>query len=152
MPRNTSGGFTIVELLVVIAIITTLAGLLMGGVMIAKKGAGTKHTKIIMGNIAMALQNYKTDAGDFPPGNGDIASSETLYSMLVGTSGFGPYYSSNDSKSFRDTNGNGKMEIVDTWGRPILYTRGESLADNKDFELLSAGPDGEVGTDDDVKF
>lgn len=37
------------------------------------------------------------------------------------------------------------LGVVDAWGRPIRYTRTES-----DVELRSAGPDGEIGTGDDL--
>ncbi|MBN1807966.1 MAG: type II secretion system protein GspG [Planctomycetes bacterium] len=143
------GGFTIVEILVVIAIISVLAGLLMTGVLIAKRNAMKKQTKIILAGISIALESYKTDMGDYPPGSGDTQSAETLFAELTTAKGFGPYYTSRD-KSVRDTNGNGVMELVDAWGNPILYTRGELLVEEKEYELVSTGADGVQGTEDDV--
>jgi general secretion pathway protein G len=143
-------GFTIVEILVVIAIISTLAGLLMSGVMIARTKVRKDQTKISLANIGMALKNYRTDMGDYPPGSGDITSSETLYKELTTAKGFGPYLPGLDSKDIKDTDKNGSPELVDPWGNPIWYTRGDNLTNDKDFELRSAGPDGIYGTDDDI--
>ena len=99
MKRHTGvAGFTIVEILVVIAIISTLAGLLMSGVMIARTKVRKDQTKISLANIGMALKNYRTDMGDYPSGSGDITSSETLYKELTTAKGFGPYLPGLDSR------------------------------------------------------
>jgi type II secretory pathway pseudopilin PulG len=138
------------EILVVMAIISMLASLLLGGVMLARTKARKDQTKVILSNIAMALGNYRTDVGDFPPGKGDLASSEALCAALTSAQGFGPYLQKGGGTEVRDTNGNGAPELVDAWANPIYYKRGELLAEDKDFELRSAGPDGVYGTDDDI--
>lgn len=71
------------------------------------------------------------------------------------------YYSFN-RKLLKDTDGDGLPEVVDPWGHPLLYNSGpeENGLFNQDgapkhhpktFDLSSAGPDGEHGTEDDVK-
>jgi len=148
--RAGAAGFTIVEILVVIAIISTLAGLLMTGVMIARTKIRKDQVKISLANIAMGLKTYQTNMGDYPPGSGDIASSETLCKELTTAKGYGPYLTRLESKEIKDTNGNAELELVDPWNGPIVYTRGDNLTNGKDFELRSAGPDGIYGTDDDI--
>jgi type II secretion system protein G len=61
--------FTLVELLVVIAIIGILAGLLLNTAgYIQKKGAMSRAEAEIAA-MTVALENYKTDNGDYPRGN-----------------------------------------------------------------------------------
>lgn len=147
--QSGAAGFTIVEMLVVIAIISVLAGLLMSGVMVARGRAREHQTKIIMGDIILALENYRTDNGDYPPGSGGVGSSEALYLELATAKGFGPYIKG-ERANVKDTNGNGLLEFVDAWGNPILYTRGDALTDDRDYELVSAGRDGIFSTSDDL--
>ena len=60
-------GFTIVELLVVIAIIGVLAALITGAVFAAVVRARNATIKLQVGQLAMALERYKTEIGEYPP-------------------------------------------------------------------------------------
>ena len=61
--------FTLIELLAVIAIIAILAGLLLNTAgYIQKKGAMSRAETEIAA-LAVALENYKTDNGEYPQGN-----------------------------------------------------------------------------------
>ena len=71
-------------------------------------------------------------------------------------------YCSFNTRLLKDTDGDGLPEVVDPWGEPLLYNSGpeENGPFNqngapkhhlKKFDLSSAGPDGEHGTEDDVK-
>lgn len=65
--RSQRRGFTLVELLVVIVIIGILAGLTVGGVQVARQAARRAVIKTEIGQLAMALERYKNEVGEYPP-------------------------------------------------------------------------------------
>jgi prepilin-type N-terminal cleavage/methylation domain-containing protein len=61
-------GFTLIELLVVIAIIAVLIALLLPAVQAAREAARRAQCASNLRQIGLALQNYHTALGVFPPG------------------------------------------------------------------------------------
>ena len=61
--------FTLIELLVVIAIIAILAGLILNTAGYIQQKGRTSRAEAEMAALAVALENYKADNGDYPPGN-----------------------------------------------------------------------------------
>ena len=61
------GGFTLVEMLTVIVIIGILAGLIVGASIVARNAARRAVMKTEIGQLTMALQDYKGEVGEFPP-------------------------------------------------------------------------------------
>jgi len=59
--------FTLTELLVVIAIIATLAALLMPAVSLARRHAQKTTTSLEIGQLQVAMEQFKQDFGVYPP-------------------------------------------------------------------------------------
>ncbi len=91
--RDTSGvGFTLIELLVVIAIIVIVAALILGISGFVQRKAALARAETEIEAIAMALEAYRADHGDYPVGSvpaGSTASGDSLllYTNLSPSSG-----------------------------------------------------------------
>jgi general secretion pathway protein G len=123
-------GFTLVEMLLVVTIIGILAALTIPK--IVGRGEQARVTAAIAdinGGIKSALGQYEVDNGFFP---------KSLQDLLVAPSNaknwHGPYLD--------------KLP-TDPWNAPyIYYYPGKHSANS--YDLLSAGPDGKEGGDDDI--
>ena len=123
-------GFTLTELMLVVVIIGILAALV-----IPKIAGNSERARLtaaqadINGGIKSALGQYEIDNGFYP---------KSLQDLLVQPSNaknwHGPYLD--------------KLP-VDPWSNPYIYYF-PGKHNQTGYDLLSAGPDGKEGTDDDV--
>jgi general secretion pathway protein G len=128
--QNWNRAFTLVEMLLVVTIIGILAALVIPKII----GRGDQARFIstnadVMGGISSALNIYEVDNGVFPKSLQDlIQQPEDARNWR------GPYL--------------GKLP-VDRWGHPYIYYY-PGKQNQKSFDLLSIGPDGQEGTADDI--
>ena len=155
-PTHSPKGFTLVEMLVTITIIVILAGISISGFKYVTYKQATSQCAIQVKLLENAIEEYKLDNGEYPPGNG----SNTLYNKLY-------WDTDNDGQGVTNPNGtpldldqkiyiadldplnnrqgwskgNGSAAtIIDPWGNEYIYKNPGTT--NPDFDLISMGPDG----------
>lgn len=173
-----ASAFTVIEMLVVISVISILAGILLPAIHTAQKKAKIAKTQAMIDSINIALKQYRTDFGAYPPadipGVTGETSAECVYyytaaNFIAGTAtnsleiSAGPYmeFRQKDKKSTArtaDMLGDGTandtlFQVIDSWGNPLIYTK-PGTNNPSSFDLYSFGPNGTAGgspTDDDIK-
>ena len=124
-------GFTLIELLIVVIILGILASLavprLVGRTEEARKQAAKSD---IEGGIALALDVYEADNGNYPQSLDDLTQKSTDARNWKG-----PYLK--------------KGLPRDPWDHAYIYKYPGSHNDSS-YDLFSGGPDGQEGTEDDV--
>ncbi|MCY2951749.1 MAG: type II secretion system major pseudopilin GspG [Planctomycetota bacterium] len=125
-------GFTLIEMLLVIMIIGILAGAVVVGLSGRSQDARVTRAKAdISGSLSLALDLFDQDIGRYP-------TVEEGLKVLVedrNIAGWkGPYLK-------------GGLK-ADPWGRQYSYEVDPTYA--RQYVLKSAGPDGQLGTEDDV--
>lgn len=139
---KTPRGFTMMELLVVISIIVVLAGLTLGGMNYVNQKQAREKAKVQIGLLQMALEEYKSDNGEFPRGRNRTGENGTgeLIKELAPTGSKKVYL---PELIEEQAGGQGWLlggEIVDPWGNEYRYRVDHGV--NPDFDLWSVGPDG----------
>lgn len=129
---RTRNGFSLVELLVVMAIIVVLMGIALGVAGSAQRSAAENRARAELGNIALELDLYRADKGEYP---GGLDALVTWYEeeRYVGADWDLTDLSDNDP--------------VDPWGNDYRYRRS---GNRNFFSLWSRGPTGD--SDDEIHF
>jgi prepilin-type N-terminal cleavage/methylation domain-containing protein len=86
--KNRAGrrlGFTLVEMLVVMGIIAVLAAMIFPITAAVNKRRNLNRAKAELSQVEMAIQNYNTKLGHYPPDNPANAIINALYYELLGT-------------------------------------------------------------------
>lgn len=124
-------GFTLIELLVVLVILGILAGLSIPQLAGRAERARFQAAKTdIEGGLSLALDLYELDLGKYPDSIENLTENSTDSERWRG-----PYLKRGIPR--------------DPWGRFYIY-HFPGAENRSTYDLLSAGPDGEEGTGDDV--
>jgi len=148
--RAGTGAFTLIEILLVIVILLLLAGALVVFVLPQQKGAEKNTTRIMLQQVANALDTYRMNLGHYPTeqegGLDALTRKPTFENESMGEKWLGPYLKPGTS-------------LDDPWGHKIHYELNDSTsaADTEKtgglpYKLFSLGPDGQPDTDDDVRL
>lgn len=123
---KSSAGFTLIEILVVMAIIGMLAVMVAPNIFNQQAGAQRDAAMSQISSLETALATYRLDVGEYPD------SLEGLLSNDTGRAAWnGPYL-------------NRSAVPKDPWGNDYVYD-----VDGRQFTLISYGPDGAQGGEDD---
>lgn len=121
--KGRRSGFTLVELLLVVCILGILAAVVIPNIMGHDEEARRQATRTSIGAIEQAVQIFAMRH------NGKLPDS--LDELTAGT---------DDAPGLLK-----EGALNDSWGTPFGYTK-----QGKKFKVSSAGPDGEMGTEDDL--
>jgi general secretion pathway protein G len=148
-PRR-AAGFTLIEILLVIVVILMLAGAMVVFVLPQQKGAEKNTTKLMLAQVATALDTYRLNLGHYPNeqegGLDALTKKPTFENERMGEKWQGPYLKPGTS-------------LDDPWGNKLRYELVAAGGDGAEagnttalpYKLFSVGPDGQPDTDDDIK-
>ena len=126
-------GFTLVELLLVLVILATLAALVLPKFTGRTEQARTTAAQTQLSTFGTALDAFEIDTGTYPYGADGLSMLIIPPSDLTGWRG--PYL---------------KSDIpFDPWGNPYTFEY-PGRNNPTGYDLMSAGPDGQFGTADDI--
>ncbi len=134
MKNKQQKGFTLLEIMVVIVILGVLASMVVPNLMGNKDKADRQ--KVVSDVIALenSLDMYKLDNGVYP------TTEQGLEALTEEPSG------SPEPRNYRE-DGYIKRLPQDPWGNDYILN---SPGEHGKIDVLSVGPDGEEGTDDDI--
>ena len=127
-------GFTLVEMLLVLVILSTLAAIIYPSMSKHALRARITTTKTQMQLLHSALSQFEMDNDRYPPGRNGLL--ELVQRPRDARNWHGPYLEK-------------KVIPKDAWGRDFIYEcPGKHSPES--YDILSLGPDGLEGTEDDI--
>lgn len=140
--RRRRRGFTLMEMLIVLGILVMLIALAAPRFLGAQKKADLQTAQTQIGLLRGALEKYNLDTKTFPTteqGLQALLQPPASDSEESTTSGWdGPYLNKNEIP-------------LDPWNRPYQYRYPPEESSDDFPEIWSFGPDGQDGTEDDIR-
>jgi general secretion pathway protein G len=131
--RQLQRAFTLVELLLVLVILGVLAGIVVPKFAGRKEQAQKAAAVTQIGTFSTALDLFEVDNGYYPKGRNGLA--DLMQQPREATSWKGPYL-------------RGDVPL-DPWGNAYIYEC-PGRHNPTGFDIMSMGPDGREGGDDDI--
>lgn len=116
-------GFTLIELLLVIAILGILATIVVPNIAGKPEEAKITAARSSIGGIITAIQAYEVSAAKMPDSLDDLTVETESHAALLS-----------------------KSKLIDPWGNDYKYSKKSKFT----FEVRSAGPDGQLNSEDDI--
>lgn len=134
--RKNQRGFTLVEIMIVLAIVGMLFSFVGVKVIQQYKKAKIDGAKIQIAAYQQSLQAYYLAHNNYPQTAQGLEAliSKPTVGKIPNNYPDGGYF-------------NKKELVKDPWGNPYRY----ECEDHQNFSISSDGPDGEQGTEDDIK-
>ena len=123
-------GMSLIEIILVISLMATLMGILISNLTDRQDEAMKDAAKLSMQQLSQKLQEYRIHNYRYP-------TTDQGLSALITNPGSkrwrGPYTE--------------KSKLVDPWDGEFGYE-----SDGRNIKIISAGPDGQLGSEDDISF
>jgi len=124
-------GFTLVEMLLVLVILATLAAIVIPKMAGRSQQAKVTSAQTQINSLELALDAFEVDNGYYPK----TGALDDLVEQPAGATNWkGPYL---------------KKIPLDPWGGPYTYDY-PGKHNPSGYDLMSNGPDGQAGTEDDI--
>lgn len=137
-PRSTARGaprgFTLIELLLVLVILGVLAAIVVPKFSGRTEQARQTAAQTQIATFGTALDAFEVDNGYYPKGK------DGLQDLIV---------QPRDAQNWRGPYLKGNEIPLDPWGQPYVYECPGKMNPNS-YDLMSLGPDGREGGDDDI--
>jgi general secretion pathway protein G len=129
--KDRQAGMSIIEIIIVLALIGGLMGVIVTNVIQQSENAKMDTAKLEMQRISESLTMYRVDNNRYP------RTEQGLEALISAPS---------DAKKWRGPYCD-EDKLIDPWDGDYSYE-----SDGRAFRIVSAGPDGNEGTSDDIFF
>jgi general secretion pathway protein G len=139
MKRQSRTAFTLIELLIVIAILLALGSIVAVNFLGAADKAEVDVQRAQFDQITEAMKRFRLDLKRYPSADEGIEvlwNRDALEDEEQAARWNGPYLE--------------QPVTSDRWGGELVYTYPGEIIGESNYDLVSVGPDGEEGTDDDI--
>jgi len=139
MARTARTGFTLIELLIVIAILLALGSIVAVNFLSYGDQAEVDVQRAQFDQIDSAMKGFRLDFKRYPSEDEGIEvlwNKDALEDEEESAKWRGPYLE--------------QPVRTDRWGREFSYVFPGDIVGESYYDLVSSGPDGEEGTDDDI--
>jgi general secretion pathway protein G len=132
-------GLTLVEVLIVIAILLAIGGLVVVNLLPKKEEANVGLQKVQLQEIDRAMEMFRLDMNRWPT---EEEGLEALWTRDA-------IEDEDEQEKWKSAYLSDRIE-KDIWGHALVYHNPSDVRGEGYYDVISTGPDGEEGTDDDL--